>query len=96
MAEAKSAGSKHFTVVGGGLAGALMAVILRRRGFAVTIYERYDDLRTIPSAGRSINLVLTARGLQALQGIGGSLLRDMHKMSTPVMGRVMRDMPERS
>ena len=89
MAEAKSAGSKHFTVVGGGLAGALMAVILRRRGFAVTVYERYDDLRTIPSAGRSINLVLTARGLQALQGIGGSLLRDMHKMSTPVMGRVM-------
>jgi len=87
--ENKATASKHFTVVGGGLAGALMAVILRRRGYAVTIYERYGDLRTIPSAGRSINLVLTARGLQAIKEIGGPLLRDMHTMSTPVMGRVM-------
>ena len=69
--ENKATASKHFTVVGGGLAGALMAVILRRRGYAVTIYERYGDLRTIPSAGRSINLVLTARGLQAIKEIGG-------------------------
>ena len=33
------------------------ACILREKGLRVSIYERYQDIRTIPSTGRSINLV---------------------------------------
>ena len=32
----------------------------------VTMYERYPDIRGIPSVGRSINLSVTSRGLRAV------------------------------
>jgi kynurenine 3-monooxygenase len=78
------------TIVGAGLAGSLMALILQRSGYSVTIYERYNDVRQIPSAGRSINLVLTSRGLRAMHALGdGRLVKDMYDLSVPVTGRVM-------
>lgn len=82
--------NKDVTIVGAGLAGSLMAMILQRRGYSVTMYERYNDVRQIPSAGRSINLVLTARGLRALKLLNDPrLLKDMYDLSVPVTGRVM-------
>ncbi len=58
-------------LIGGGLAGALMAGLLARRGFRVTIYERRADLRlTDVGGGRSINLALAERGLDALRRAG--------------------------
>ena len=54
-------GSQPITIVGAGLVGALLATVLARRGYRVTVYERYGDIRAIPSSGRSINLVATAR-----------------------------------
>ena len=78
------------TIVGAGLAGSLMALILQRSGYSVTMYERYNDVRQIPSAGRSINLVLTSRGLRAMHALGdGRLVKDMYDLSVPVTGRVM-------
>lgn len=59
------------TIAGAGLAGALLAVFLARRGFSVTIYERRPDPRlTHAHAGRSINLALAARGAHALEHAG--------------------------
>lgn len=81
--------SREVVVIGGGLVGPLMSLILRRKGYQVTLYERYGDMRKIPSAGRSINLVLTSRGLQALKGLGDSLMNDMVRMSVPVTGRII-------
>lgn len=54
-------------IIGAGLAGALMALLLARRGHAVQVYERLPDLRrqNVPG-GRSINLALSARGIRAL------------------------------
>jgi kynurenine 3-monooxygenase len=55
-------------IIGAGLAGALLAVLLARRGLAVTLYERRSDPRqTRPERGRSINLALAARGIRALE-----------------------------
>ena len=56
-------------VVGSGLVGTLMAIFLARKGYAVELYERRADMRKAGAAGgRSINLVITSRGLQAVGG----------------------------
>ena len=62
---------KHITIVGGGLAGALMAILLARRGWSVDVFERRGDPRIEGYAGgRSINLALAERGLHALRQAG--------------------------
>ena len=63
--------SESFTLVGAGLVGSLLATSLARRGFKVRVLERRPDMRqeTI-SAGRSINLAVSARGLYALRQLG--------------------------
>jgi kynurenine 3-monooxygenase len=58
-------------IAGAGLAGSLMALLLAKRGFAVTVYDRRSDPRAAPvDAGRSINLALASRGLLALERAG--------------------------
>ena len=58
----------HLTIVGAGLAGALVATLLARRGWQVDVFERRGDPRLYGYAGgRSINLALAERGLHALR-----------------------------
>ena len=57
-------------IAGAGLAGPLLAVFLARRGHDVTLYERRPDPRRRAPAGRSINLALSARGIDALERVG--------------------------
>ena len=53
---------KSLTIVGAGLAGALLATLLARRGFEVTVHERRPDPRRAGYVGgRSINLALAER-----------------------------------
>jgi len=64
-------------IIGGGLAGALVAGFLARRGFNITVFERRADVRRADvGGGRSINLALAERGLNALRraGIEGEVL----------------------
>jgi kynurenine 3-monooxygenase len=76
------------TLIGAGLNGPLLALGLVRRGFKVEIYERRPDMRRVPiSAGRSINLALSVRGIHALAEAG--LWRDMRKIIIPMKGRMM-------
>jgi kynurenine 3-monooxygenase len=59
------------TIAGAGLAGALLALLLARRGFAVEVFERRADPRKVGyEGGRSINLALAERGLHALRQAG--------------------------
>ncbi len=59
------------TLVGGGLAGSLLALMLARKGVKVTVYERRPDARADQiEEGRSINLALSVRGIHALQLVG--------------------------
>eukprot|EP00457_Paulinella_chromatophora_P003794 gb/GEZN01003802.1/.p1 GENE.gb/GEZN01003802.1/~~gb/GEZN01003802.1/.p1 ORF type:complete len:506 (-),score=85.70 gb/GEZN01003802.1/:576-2060(-) len=76
------------TVVGAGLAGSLLAVYLRRQDFDVDVYEWRSDIRVdSKTAGRSINLVLTSRGLYALAEVG--LAKRMLAITVPVYGRTI-------
>ena len=62
---------RHITIVGAGLAGALLATLLAQRGWQVDVFERRGDPRLHGYAGgRSINLALAERGLHALRGAG--------------------------
>lgn len=63
--------NSKFVVSGAGLAGSLMAVMLAKQGFEVELFEKREDMRKISmSAGRSINLALSPRGIKALESIG--------------------------
>jgi kynurenine 3-monooxygenase len=58
-------------IVGAGLAGALLAVLLARRGLKINIFEkRADPRQSQPEGGRSINLALAARGIRVLERAG--------------------------
>ena len=62
---------KKVTIAGAGLVGSLEAIYLSKRGFQVEVYERRPDMRKVElSAGRSINLALSARGWNALKAVG--------------------------
>jgi kynurenine 3-monooxygenase len=58
-------------IVGAGPTGALLAILLERRGQQVELYEaRPDPRRTPADSGRSINLALADRGIHALKSAG--------------------------
>lgn len=64
-------GNKRLTLVGAGLAGPLLATLLAQRGWQVELFERRGDPRIHGYAGgRSINLALAERGLNALRTAG--------------------------
>ncbi len=77
-------------IVGAGLCGSLLALRLAQRGYKVTIYESRPDLRTTDiSAGRSINLALSDRGLKALRLCG--MEEKARAISIPMYGRLIHD-----
>jgi kynurenine 3-monooxygenase len=71
--------NKHVTIIGAGLVGSLLATLLAQRGFEVEACERRPDPRVhgFPG-GRSINLALAERGLNALRqaGLAAAVLRE--------------------
>jgi kynurenine 3-monooxygenase len=76
------------TLIGGGLVGALLAQQLARRGFAVDVFEKRADPRRVGFAGgRSINLALAERGLQALRTAG--LADDVLQRAVMMRGRMV-------
>jgi len=80
--------AEMITLIGAGLNGPLLALELVKRGFQVEIYERRPDMRRVRmSAGRSINLALSARGIYALTQAG--LWNDMQGIVIPMKGRMM-------
>lgn len=80
--------SETVAVIGGGPVGSLAAAYLARRGCEVDVYERRPDMRRAVgmAAGRSINLVLTERGLRGLELIG--LRESILELTVAVTGRM--------
>jgi kynurenine 3-monooxygenase len=80
--------AEAISLIGAGLNGPLLALGLVERGFRVEIYERRPDMRRVRmSAGRSINLALSTRGIHALNEAG--LWNEMRKIAIPMKGRMM-------
>jgi kynurenine 3-monooxygenase len=62
---------RRLTLIGAGLAGPLLATLLARDGWEIDLFERRGDPRLHGYAGgRSINLALAERGLNALRSAG--------------------------
>ena len=58
-------------IIGGGPAGSLLAILLARRGLSPVVYERSPPfVPSLLAGGRSINLALAARGINALRHAG--------------------------
>lgn len=80
----------RIAIVGGGLVGSLLACYLGRRGYFVDVYERRPDPRSAEvERGRSINLALSERGIDALRRI--DLVDTVMAPAMPMHGRVMHD-----
>lgn len=81
---------KDITIIGAGLVGSLLSIYLSKRGYKVSIYERRGDMRKeTMSAGRSINLAMSDRGLLALEKVG--LAEEIKKISIPMHGRYIHN-----
>ena len=81
---------EHITLVGAGLSGPVMATYLSSLGFSINVYEARSDMRKIStSAGRSINLALSARGIRALKDIG--VFKKIEPDLIPMSGRMIHD-----
>ena len=80
--------SKKITIIGAGLVGSLLSIYLSKRGNKVSMYERRPDMRKAAmSAGRSINLALSDRGIKALEEVG--IMEEIRKIAIPMHGRQM-------
>jgi kynurenine 3-monooxygenase len=77
-------------IVGAGMAGSLLALMLARRGFNVSLFDRRPDPRYAPpERGRSINLALAARGIRALEYAG--VMKHVRPLLIEMRGRCVHD-----
>ncbi len=79
-----------FVLIGSGLAGGLLAAYLGRRGYDVDLYERRADPREGNIVGgRSINLAISTRGIDALEQLG--IADEALQHAIPMRGRMIHD-----
>jgi kynurenine 3-monooxygenase len=79
---------KKVAIVGAGLVGSLQAILMAKKGYEVSVFERRPDLRKAKLiAGKSINLALSDRGWKALELAG--IAEDIHAIAIPMYKRCM-------
>jgi len=82
--------SLPISVVGAGLTGSMMALYLARRGHRIRLWEVRPDFRSTDlDEGRTINMALSTRGLNALGGI--DLEEPVRDLCIPMYGRMLHD-----
>ena len=83
--------NKRFAIIGGGLVGSLLAIFLKRRGIEASVFEKRGDIRKDDvDGGRSINLIITSRAINALSRLG--LWDELKEITVPVFGRMMHSL----
>ena len=88
MSDSAHTNKPRVVIAGAGLAGCLLARLLGREGFEVLVGERRDDPRNERLAGgRSINLAISARGIDGLRAAG--LEAELMKHAIPMTGRMI-------
>ena len=81
---------ENILIIGAGLCGSLLALRLVQRGYNVRVMELRPDLRKVDiSAGRSINLAFSNRGIKAMKMVG--LEDKVMKLCIPMHGRMLHD-----
>lgn len=80
--------NQRIHIIGAGLVGSLWAYLLKQKGLDVHVFEKRSDPRkTTADQGRSINLIVTSRGLDGLKKAG--LLNSVLPTTVPVYGRLI-------
>ena len=80
----------NILIIGAGLCGSLLALRLGQRGFNVRVIEMRPDLREVDiSAGRSINLAFSDRGIKAMRMVG--VQDKVEPLCIPMNGRMIHD-----
>ena len=76
------------TIVGSGLTGPLLSIILSKQcNLNIHVFERSSDSRKLNNfSGRSINLALSKRGIDALK-FAGIYNSDFESLLIPMYGR---------
>ncbi len=75
-------------IIGAGLAGSLLSTYFAKRGIETDVFEARGDMRNEEmSAGRSINLALSDRGIAALKEVG--MDKYMLDEAVPMFGRLI-------
>jgi kynurenine 3-monooxygenase len=75
-------------VLGAGPVGCCLAIMLVNKGYLVDIYEkRADPSLGATGAGRSVNLTISPRAMEAFTQVG--LLDQLFKNSVPISGRTI-------
>lgn len=81
---------ENILVIGAGLCGSLLALRLGQRGYNVRVIEMRPDLRKVDiSAGRSINLAFSDRGIKAMRLVG--IQDKVEPLCIPMNGRMIHD-----
>lgn len=81
---------KEITIIGAGLVGSLLSIYLARSGYKVKVFERRTDMRKERiSAGRSINLALSDRGIKSLEEVG--IMDEIRTICIPMHGRYIHN-----
>ncbi len=79
---------KQITIVGAGLTGSLLGLRLGQRGYKVDLLERRRQTsENAEDSGRSINLALSRRGIDALKVVG--IMEDVAPLLIPMKGRML-------
>ncbi len=82
--------AKDVIIIGAGPVGSLLAILLARQGFSVSVFEkRANPLICKTEEGRSINMALSHRGLKAL-GMAG-MDEKVLQHTIPMEGRMLHE-----
>lgn len=82
--------NEKILIIGAGLSGSLLALRLAQTGYQVDLRESRKDLRVADiSAGKSINLAFSDRGIKALRLAG--IIDKVMPLCIPMKGRLIHD-----
>ena len=80
--------NKKIIIIGSGLSGPLLALLLAQQGYTIDLYEkRVDPRKKSASSGRSINLSLSHRGIEALKL--ANVFEEIAPYLIPMKGRMV-------
>ena len=77
-------------IIGAGLCGSLFSIMMAKQGFSVVVREKRIDPRTdigSKEAGKSINLAMSVRGINALKYAG--IFNEVKPLLIPMQGRML-------